>query len=154
MIECQDSALSESSSAKQKLYNGYVSDSLYPAVGIQHRRHNTYGLPLDQYVRHIIEGDMGNTSDGEGGQPTLPTPPPSLFERLAQLPGYTWETNLRPFHSVGALMFEGGQSADVMPRHTIIGTSLDIGIRIRQRVHRPPNVLIRDGLAPPRARRD
>lgn len=27
-------------------------------------------------------------------------PPPRLYERLAQLPGYTWDQSFRPFHSV------------------------------------------------------
>ena len=27
-------------------------------------------------------------------------PPPRLFERLALIPGYTWDRNIRPFHSV------------------------------------------------------
>ena len=55
-------------------------------------------------MRQLTEGEMGESSQEEN-TPALPTPPPQLFERLAQLPGYTWETHLNPFHSVGALSF-------------------------------------------------
>lgn len=27
-------------------------------------------------------------------------PPKHLYERLAQIPGYTWDQSIRPFHSV------------------------------------------------------
>lgn len=33
-----------------------------------------------------------------GGQKLLP--PPRLYERLAQLSGYTWDQSIQPFHSV------------------------------------------------------
>ncbi len=64
----------------------------------------------------------------EQQQRLLTSPPPYLFERLAQLPGYTWETHLPPFHSVGALMELRQHSAHVVYRPTTIGMFLDIGI--------------------------
>lgn len=30
----------------------------------------------------------------------VPSPPLRLFDRLAQLPGYTWDQSIEPFHSV------------------------------------------------------
>ena len=60
-------------------------------------------------------------------QQALPSPPSHLFERLAQLPGYSWETNLEPFHSVSALILQIGQSADLIARLMTIGTFLGIG---------------------------
>lgn len=30
----------------------------------------------------------------------LPLPPARLFERLAQISGYTWDPSIEPFHSV------------------------------------------------------
>jgi len=35
-----------------------------------------------------------------GPMEELPVPPPHLFERLAQIPGYTWDHDIDPFHSV------------------------------------------------------
>jgi hypothetical protein len=34
----------------------------------------------------------------------LPLPPARLFERLAQIPGYTWDQSIEPFHSVSDLL--------------------------------------------------
>lgn len=44
---------------------------------------------------------MKDTDVSEEGQALQP--PPRLFERLAQLSGYTWDQSLQPFHSVGSL---------------------------------------------------
>lgn len=41
------------------------------------------------------------TGSGGGGKDDLPQPPQYLFERLAQLEGYTWDQSLKPLHSVG-----------------------------------------------------
>ena len=40
-------------------------------------------------------------ADGDGAGDDLPIPPPRLFERLAQIRGYTWDQTIQPFHSVG-----------------------------------------------------
>ena len=38
--------------------------------------------------------------DTSGPRSQLPSPPPRLFDRLAQLSGYTWDQSIEPFHSV------------------------------------------------------
>ena len=43
-----------------------------------------------------MEGDIGGPEDGS----LPPLPPARLFERLAQLSGYTWDQSIEPFHSV------------------------------------------------------
>ena len=43
--------------------------------------------------------------DHGGGAQNLPAPPPRLFERLAQLSGYTWDQSTQPFHSVGSPLY-------------------------------------------------
>ena len=42
---------------------------------------------------------MVETNGTEGGGQKL-LPPPRLYERLAQLSGYTWDQSIQPFHSV------------------------------------------------------
>ena len=42
---------------------------------------------------------MVETNGTEGGGQIL-LPPPRLYERLAQLSGYTWDQSIQPFHSV------------------------------------------------------
>ena len=69
---------------------------------------------------------MEGGTEEEERQRLLPSPPPYLFERLAQLPGYTWETHLQPFHSVFPLLGSPQCLADVVYRHTTIGMYLDI----------------------------
>jgi hypothetical protein len=32
------------------------------------------------------------------------SPPSRLFERLAQIPGYTWDQSIKPYHSVSSLV--------------------------------------------------
>ena len=87
-------------------------------------------------------------------QRLLPSPPPYLFERLAHLPGYTWETQLSPFHSVFALLELTQCLADVVHRHTTIGMYLDIGMFIRNLP--PPRLMTQEQRkrAPPRALQD
>ena len=58
----------------------------------------------------------------EGGQNLKP--PPRLYERLAQIPGYTWDHDTEPFHSVSP--YAQPRVSDTMinvERHTIIGMS-------------------------------
>ena len=40
---------------------------------------------------------MDRTDGSDEGQPS---PPARVFERLAQLSGYTWDQSFGPFHSV------------------------------------------------------
>ena len=68
---------------------------------------------------------MNGEYEEEERQKTQTSPPPYLFERLAQLPGYTWETHLPPFHSVGNLI-EVCRHANPASRHTTIGMFLGI----------------------------
>ena len=48
------------------------------------------------------ENGVPEHGDGKENHPPHPEPPPRLFERLASIPGYTWDRNVRPFHSVSA----------------------------------------------------
>lgn len=34
------------------------------------------------------------------------SPPSRLFERLAQIPGYTWDQSIKPYHSVSTVHVE------------------------------------------------
>lgn len=48
-----------------------------------------------------LQKTMGEGIDGLGeALLPLPVPPSRLFERLAQIPGYTWDQSIEPFHSV------------------------------------------------------
>ena len=49
--------------------------------------------------------------DTNGPGPQLPSPPPRLFDRLAQLSGYTWDQSTEPFHSVS----EPAEERDIAP---------------------------------------
>ena len=69
---------------------------------------------------------MDGEYEEEDRQKLQTSPPPYLFERLAQLPGYTWETHLPPFHSVGNLVEVCRHVANLTSRHTTIGMFLGI----------------------------
>ena len=47
------------------------------------------------YVDNEMMRDPDSTEAGQALQP-----PPRLYERLAQLSGYTWDQSIQPFHSV------------------------------------------------------
>lgn len=71
-----------------------------------------------------LRGSMRQTLAPEE-VPELLQPPRRLYERLAQIPGFTWDRSIQPFHSVRtheARQFR--MSADRFVRLTIIGTCL------------------------------
>ena len=45
-------------------------------------------------------------ADSNGAGDDLPTAPLRLFERLAQIRGYSWDQTIQPFHSVSFLPYE------------------------------------------------
>ena len=47
------------------------------------------------YINNDSMRDPDSEEDGQALQP-----PPRLYERLAQLSGYTWDQSIQPFHSV------------------------------------------------------
>ena len=71
------------------------------------------------------------------------SPPPRLFERLAQIPGFTWDQTIRPFHSVSdghwrfrPHVLQSCKVTKVFVRRTTIGISL--AHNMSDRVDRAP----------------
>ena len=56
---------------------------------------------------------MEGNIDGSGDGFLPPPPPPRLFDRLAQLSGYTWDQSIEPFHSVSPWMSSGAAGRGV-----------------------------------------
>ena len=68
--------------------------------------------------------DPESVADGQGLQP-----PQRLYERLAQLSGYTWDQSIQPFHSVREDMPVEDVVTDLLgARLTITGMSLVLNI--------------------------
>lgn len=44
-----------------------------------------------------------------------PSPPSRLFERLAQIPGYTWDQSIKPHHTVSASRLMEGLNEFSLP---------------------------------------
>ena len=70
----------------------FGSDGSYLSRGV--------ALLLDTTSCYVYtNNDSMRDLDGiEGGQALQP--PPRLYERLAQLGGYTWDQSIQPYHSV------------------------------------------------------
>lgn len=55
---------------------------------------------------------MDRTDGSDEGQPS---PPARVFERLAQLSGYTWDQSFGPFHSVSGEKYAPSQTTVTDP---------------------------------------
>ena len=91
-------------------------------------RSNTLIRLITPCRRRTMRGAGREEADG---LPLLP--PPRLFERLAKIPGFTWDPSIRPFHSVSEYPHNFAVWTKDGLRHTIIGTSLACNISIPAR---------------------
>lgn len=69
-----------------------------------------------------------------GSREELPAPPSHIFERLAQIPGYTWDHTVDPFHSV-----RQGSPSVVTPLESGLLTMTASELRQLARLRRAPS---------------
>ena len=55
----------------------------------------------------IDNADMASNENARHGE-VLILPPPRLWERLALIPGYTWNQDFEAFHSVSRVILQYG----------------------------------------------
>lgn len=79
--------------AKRLAPNGDTSDVLSMGTSREASSTITSSGPLGP-----LHTSMREAEATDGGQGLLP--PPRLYERLAQLSGYTWDPSITPLHSV------------------------------------------------------